>query len=368
MTPLKLFLQDMWRTMVFFLLGYALMVATVALTLRSVDARESAGNLAYAFSLGFVALVLYLVVEYALRRRFYIGAISRLDPSSPLSTADTFSVGGTAEQRLFLRLLHQYHAAYVRDLETLSEHNKFYELFTTRFAHQMKTPMTVIHLLEQEMRTTHGTSPEITRFLDNLAEERIRIETTLGIMLSAVRLNSFSFDTRIEDIHVEELVRAVVNDHKREWVRRAIYPAIVSKQQNITVKSDRKWLQFAIDQIVRNALQYGQPAPSVVDANLTSTTFHIELRVDANQTILSFEDHGIGIPKRDLPHVFEPFYTGSNGRSHSRATGMGLYLVKEVLVRLGHAIDIASTEGQGTTVTITLSGSDYLSVADDLRM
>lgn len=364
MRELRLFFREIWRTIVFFLIGYGLMVLTVALTFRFV--RVPLGNLLYALFLGLVVLILFLSSEFRIRRRFYREAYARMDNTSSLTGADTFNVAGTAEQRFFLDLLHRYHDAYIRELGELTGQKQFYELFTTRFAHQMKTPLTVIQLLEQEMRSKYPSSVDMAEFLDSLSEERVRLETTLGIMLGAARLNSFSFDSRMEEIDLVELVRSVVNEHKREWVRRAIYPKIKADKQQVIVKSDRKWLQFVIDQIVRNALQYGQPERAI-ENGIPSSTFVIKLKSNANSTVMSFTDQGIGIPSRDLPHVFEPFFTGSNGRSHSRATGMGLYLVKEILDRLGHKIYIDSTEGQGTTVAITISPSDYLSVADSLR-
>ncbi|MDQ0190033.1 sensor histidine kinase [Alicyclobacillus cycloheptanicus] len=364
MRELRLFFGEIWRTIMFFGIGYGLMMLTVALTFRFV--RVPLGNLLYALFLGWVVLIAFLASEFRIRRRFYREACARMDNPSSLTSADTFLAAGTAEQRFFVDLLHRTHDAYRRELGEVTEQKQFYELFTTRFAHQMKTPLTVVQLLEQEMLSAYPSCVALAEFLDSLSEERVRLETTLGIMLGAARLHSFSFDSRMEEIDLVELVRSVVNAHKREWVRRGIYPKITVDQQPVIVRSDRKWLQFVIDQIVCNALQYGR-MERTIENGMPSSTFLMQFKSNANNTVLSFTDQGIGIPPRDLPHVFEPFFTGSNGRSHSRATGMGLYLVKEILDRLGHKICIDSTEGQGTTVTVTISRSDYLSAADSLR-
>ena len=71
------------------------------------------------------------------------------------------------------------------------------------------------------------------------------------------------------------------------------------------------------------------------------------------KTILSIRDKGVGIPKGDLDRVFEPFFTGKNGRKYLESRGMGRYLLKDICDKLGHGIKVESIEGKGTTVSIT---------------
>ncbi|WP_374709381.1 ATP-binding protein [Desmospora profundinema] len=69
-------------------------------------------------------------------------------------------------------------------------------------------------------------------------------------------------------------------------------------------------------------------------------------------------DEGPGIPPQDLPRVFDPFFTGENGRRFAQATGMGLYLVKQVVDALGHEIQIQSPPEGGTSVRVTYRRAD----------
>ena len=66
------------------------------------------------------------------------------------------------------------------------------------------------------------------------------------------------------------------------------------------------------------------------------------------------KDTGIGIKREDLPRIFEKGFTGYYGRMDKKASGLGLYLCKGVCEKLGHGISVASNEGEGTTVMITL--------------
>jgi signal transduction histidine kinase len=73
---------------------------------------------------------------------------------------------------------------------------------------------------------------------------------------------------------------------------------------------------------------------------------------EGRSVILEIQDHGVGIPREDLPRVFRPFYTGENGRKFKESTGMGLYLVKNIIERLNHEIEIESEVGKGTKIRI----------------
>lgn len=80
----------------------------------------------------------------------------------------------------------------------------------------------------------------------------------------------------------------------------------------------------------------------------------IKTPIAAMRLLLQDADTGIGIAPEDLPRVFEKGFTGCNGRTDKRATGIGLYLCRRILEKLGHTIAITSTVGEGTTVRIGL--------------
>jgi hypothetical protein len=74
---------------------------------------------------------------------------------------------------------------------------------------------------------------------------------------------------------------------------------------------------------------------------------------NTEETILSIKDEGMGINAEDIPRVFDPFFTGSNGRIDRNATGIGLYMVKYISQKLGHKISINSKKGEWTEFKIT---------------
>lgn len=73
---------------------------------------------------------------------------------------------------------------------------------------------------------------------------------------------------------------------------------------------------------------------------------------EQGRAVLEVRDEGVGIPPGDLPRVFDPYFTGVNGRSFQESTGMGLYLVKQICGKLEHEVEITSEVGKGTAVRI----------------
>ena len=110
--------------------------------------------------------------------------------------------------------------------------------------------------------------------------------------------------------------------------------------------TDEKWLQLVVEQVLSNAVKY---APGG------------HVKVWHRGTWLFIEDDGAGIAQEDLPRIFERGFTGCNGRMDKRATGIGLYLCRQICGRLGHTITVDSELGRGTRVTIGLA-RPYLEV------
>ena len=101
------------------------------------------------------------------------------------------------------------------------------------------------------------------------------------------------------------------------------------------VLTDEKWLVFVLEQILSNALKYTRAG---------SISIYME------EGKLVIQDTGIGIYEEDLPRVFEKGFTGYNGRTDKKSTGIGLYLCKTIMDKLGHGIAIKSEVEKGTKV------------------
>ena len=104
--------------------------------------------------------------------------------------------------------------------------------------------------------------------------------------------------------------------------------------------TDEKWLGFVIGQVLSNALKYTSRGGITISM--------------PEHGILSIRDTGMGIAPEDLPRIFERVYTGCNGRTDRRSSGIGLYLCRRVCDALGHTITARSAPGEGTEIRIGL--------------
>ena len=107
------------------------------------------------------------------------------------------------------------------------------------------------------------------------------------------------------------------------------------------VITDEKWMIFVLKQILSNSLKY-----------TTEGEIHIYTRKTDNTLELCIEYTGIGVEAKDIPRLFERGFTGYNGRKQKQATGLGLYLSKQVLDKLGNEIEIESESGRGCLVRV----------------
>lgn len=228
-------------------------------------------------------------------------------------------------QQLIIALYAEMSAIATRSDVAISDLESNY----TIWAHQIKNPIAAIRLVLQ-------TNPSSTN--RELLIELIKIEQYVEMALQLVRVNTISTDYVFRACDVDEMIRAVLRKYASIFIAKDL--KLNYESLNVTVITDEKWLTFAIEQIISNALKYTQSG-------------HISISLSPNNEIV-ITDTGIGIDAADLPRVCEKGYTGFNGRFEQTATGIGLYLVKRILTKLGHQLRIESTVGVGTTVYIGL--------------
>jgi OmpR family two-component system sensor histidine kinase YxdK len=165
----------------------------------------------------------------------------------------------------------------------------------------------------------------------------------LKTVLYSSRLSLFEKDYQIERIPINTFIKELVKENKSLFFQFKVYPNMIMNDQDLYILSDKKWIKFVIEQVLSNALKYSSEKSNKVD---------IRLAKQNEQVILTITDYGIGIPEQDVKRVFEPYFTGVNGRKYHESTGMGLYLVKEILNRLAHDFSIDTEINKGTSFSI----------------
>lgn len=330
------FLSDRAGTIAIVYINTAMVAGLAGLVTHRTDLR-------YAFLLSTTVLVIYLAVEFA-RWLPFARQAERLKEAG-LTALANLPPGGTADQAQCRELLaHMYSQAMAERLRYGEAYQRQLH-FINMWVHQMKTPVAAINLIAQ--RAGDRPPEELPGALESIEEETVKLTDGLELVLSMARLENFAVDFRIERVDLLEAVRGVINARRKQFIRAAIYPEIEAAEGDWSVLTDAKWNAFAIDQVVSNALKYG------AQGGAPGQKLHFRLRRAPDRVTLEIADQGPGIPSEDLPRVFEPFFTGANGRRYADATGIGLYLVDQVARELGHQVSVDSTVGAGTVVTFT---------------
>ena len=201
--------------------------------------------------------------------------------------------------------------------------------YYTMWVHQIKTPIAALKLLLQSEDTPKNREYE---------EELFRIEQYVEMVLHYSRLESDTTDFIIRKCDLDKIIKEAVRKYARFFIRKKI--SLDYEPLNLSVLTDEKWLEFVIEQVISNAIKYTPEGK-------------VSIYIEEKGTLV-IEDTGIGIRTEDLPRVCEKGYTGYNGHTDKRSTGIGLYLCKCILKNLSHTISVESQQGEGTRVKIGL--------------
>lgn len=324
---MKLFLRDQWPFAAFFLVQLILLIMIFAM-----DGYWNESLMIYVMFLSVFFAGAFLTIRYLSHRTIY----QRL--SKPVESLEelTQTYGNSPLCRAMDDISQEQYRLYKEQLHAYENKQRDHTTFIQQWVHQMKTPISVIHLLLQN---------EDDPTAESVREEVDRIKRGLETVLYIARLDRFEQDFLIEPVTLRSLVQNVLAENKRLFIRNQVYPE-VKVDENWRVESDDKWLAFVLNQLLTNAVRYSAGKSNKVTIRAYERGGH---------AILEVQDYGIGIPAEDIHRVFKPYFTGENGRKYPESTGMGLYLVKEICGRLHHGVEMESEVGEGTTVRIVLS-------------
>ncbi len=209
--------------------------------------------------------------------------------------------------------------------ESLGQQEETKEYYTL-WVHQIKTPIAAMRLILGEK------DDENARLLK---QELFKVDQYANLALKFIKLGDIASDLVVERCDLNEIVRAAVKKYSLLFVYSRL--SVEIGELNKDVPCDRMWLGFILEQLLSNSVKYTR-----------SGGVHIYMENGA----LVVEDSGIGIRKEDLPRIFEKGYTGYNGRMDTRASGIGLYLVRRAADALGISISVVSELGKGTRMTL----------------
>lgn len=334
---MKGFLKDNLPFILFFYSQCILIISIAQLAALIAGFTLGLDILIYLFILPTSCLILFLLFRYYRLRDFYIGFKEDKDqfttfPEPPNKLLENVKIHHDSQTNY-----------YAERIEQLKQQKQLEFNFIQQWVHQMKTPVSVMHLTLQKDKLTLAED-----FYYSMLEELERLQQGLDLVLYQSRLQKFDRDFHVEKINLKKVIKDVIQDFKSSFIRNQVFPS-VSIDEQVTIATDSKWFRFVINQIISNAIKYSKESSEKIYFTVTEKSKVIQLEI---------RDTGHGIPSQDINRIFEPFFTGLNGRKFRESTGMGMYLSKEICDALGHEIEVSSKKDNGTTVTITFDYSN----------
>lgn len=288
----------------------------------------------YSLELALFLFIVYLIVQYVRYAKRY-ELVKNLQ-TEKASSLEEVAQGVDPADRLYMEkldsLLHE-----LRESENLYADRQADQLdYFTLWFHQIKTPISVISLLNQSSASKEA---------KQISQELLRLEDYTHMALNYVKLEESGAGMDLGKVDLDEIIKKAVKKYSILF----IYKGIKLDYQPVEMKvlSDGQWLQNLLEQVLSNSLKY-----------TPSGTIYIYKNPSNSQTLV-IEDTGIGIRSEDLPKVFNKGYSGLNGRLYEKSTGLGLFLSKKICQRLGHQLDIQSEPGKGTRVLIDLARAEW---------
>ncbi|MDB1922759.1 sensor histidine kinase [Clostridium tertium] len=288
----------------------------------------------FIFIFNCIGILIFHIYDYLNKKKYYDELISNLDVlDKKYLISEILEEGSFLDSKILYYAIKEAAKSMNDEIASLKISNNEYREYIELWVHEIKTPISSCKLLIENNKS------ELTKSID---EEIDKVENYIEQVLFYTRSNALEKDYIIKELNLKNSVNKVIKRNANILIERKI--KIETKDLDVTVYSDSKWIEFIINQIVSNSIKY-------IGSNECKIKFYTN-KLGEN-IVLHIEDTGIGMNESDVSKAFEKGYTGENGRKFGKSTGIGLYLCKKLIMKLGLGINLTSEQNGGTKVSIT---------------
>jgi signal transduction histidine kinase len=220
--------------------------------------------------------------------------------------------------------------------------------FVSTVSHEFRSPLTAIRQLVELLARGRVADENRQEYYDTLLRESHRLSRLVENVLDFSRMEDRRWPYRIESTDTSPFLRDVAGSFQASPASTGATVVVKIPDDLPRIKTDRDALARALRNLLDNAVKYSTtPATVEFEASRCEGGVRIQVR-----------DRGLGIPAEDVSRIFDRFYRGRGTSATVKGTGLGLSIVKHVVEAHGAHIDVQSTPGQGTTMTLTVAAAD----------
>ena len=213
----------------------------------------------------------------------------------------------------------------MRMLDRIDRDYQTEKMFVNNASHEINNPLTAIQGECEVGLLRDYSAQEYQDILRRIAHEAERVVTIMRELLQFSHVRNGEEMTELEPVNIASLLQSLTEGRCE-----------LDCKSDFTVSADAHLLRMAFHNLINNAIKYSDGKP---------------VSITVSDHLVVIRDQGIGIPKDDLPHIFEPFYRASNTGS-VMGHGVGLALAKAILEKHGAKVSVESQQGEGTTVCV----------------
>jgi two-component system sensor histidine kinase SenX3 len=232
-------------------------------------------------------------------------------------------------------------------IDDVSDRRRLEEIrrdFVANVSHELKTPMGALGLLAETL-VSEGDPAVAQRLATRIHAEAFRVSRIIDDLLDLSRIEAEEAPPR-EPVPVDLIMAEAVERVRAAADQRDVKIVLEEPDPPLIVLGDRRQLVSALYNLLENAVKFSYDAGSVRFAGRAGAE---------GEVVLEVEDHGVGIPARDLERIFERFYRVDQGRSRTTGgTGLGLSIVRHVAANHQGRVEVDSREGEGSTFRLVL--------------
>lgn len=228
--------------------------------------------------------------------------------------------------------------------EELSKQEELRTGFVANVSHELRSPLTSIHGFAQGMIDGTIKPSDQSQYLNIIVEETDRLKKLIKELLDLSQIESGTFPLNKKVYDINEQIRRVLIRYIDLIEEKGINVEVNFKQDFCMVCADGDRIEQVLVNLIDNAIKF-----TPKDGTITFWSHECD-----GEALVGITDTGEGIPRNDLPFVFERFYKSDKSHTEKKGTGLGLSIVKKIIEEHGHTITVNSAVGSGTSFTFSL--------------
>lgn len=224
--------------------------------------------------------------------------------------------------------------------------------FVSNVSHEMKTPIAIIKNYAELLQTGKGKEEDRLEYARNIEEAAGRLSSLISNILRLNKLEHQQIDPEIESYDLCGQLEACILNYEEMWDEKDL-DLEVDLEEKTVVDADKSLMELVWNNLLSNAIKFTEPGGCVAVRQTFSDGY----------AVVEVTDTGCGMSRESIRHIFDKFYQGDTSHSQE-GNGLGLALVRRILVLMNGEISVVSEAGSGSTFTVRIPAAGEIQAKD----